>query len=100
MLMWSGVSSRETQAVHPKKGKRVVKRLSPVVRKIIAVYLAFVLLALLFVPGAHGSVFLPIAISSYINYRVLTLEILLLTVAAAFALVVASLLSSRHGNTH
>lgn len=86
-----------------------MKRLSPVVRKIIAVYLGLLLLALLFVPGGgnfktsstatySGYVFLPKVFFSdyYVNYEALTLEIEVLTIGAAFALAVSSLLSNRH----
>lgn len=85
-----------------------MKRLSPVVRKIIAVYLGLLLLALLFVPGGGdfrpsgeaiyiGYVFLPKVFFSdyYVNYEALRLEIEILTIGAAFALAVSSLLSSK-----
>jgi hypothetical protein len=82
-----------------------MKRLSPVVRKIIVVYLGLLLLALLFVPGGgnfkisstatySGYVFLPKVFFSdyYVNYEALRLEIGILTIGAAFALAVESLL--------
>lgn len=93
-----------------------MKQLSPVVRKIIAVYLGLLLLALLFVPGYgnskttavnpwqsiraatySGYVFLPKVFFSdyYVDYEALTLEIVVLTIGAAFALAVGSLLRKR-----
>jgi hypothetical protein len=86
-----------------------MKELSPIVRKIIAVYLGLLLLALLFVPGGgnfsngggftySGYVFLPMVFfpgNYYVHYWTLTLEIVVLTVAAAFALAVESVLSHR-----
>lgn len=83
-------------------------RLSPVVRKIIAVYLGLLLLVLLFIPGSgpmnsgrvtySGPVFLPKVLFSdyYVNYEALRLEIGILTIGAAFALAVESLLSHGH----
>lgn len=85
-----------------------MKQLSVPARKIIAVYLGLLLLALLFVPGGgsmnsgrvtySGPVFLPKVLFSdyYANYEALILEIGILTIGAAFALAVESLLSHKH----
>lgn len=83
-----------------------MKQLSKAARVVVAMYLALVLLALLFVP-VHGNrdynpgfVFLWGVLFGpwYINFEVLRWEILILTVAAALALTLVSLVAKKPGD--